>query len=137
MLMTRDFQSRLDEDLRERGIAGIGARHRSVFLHLGQHGGSRMVDLAASAGIRPQSMIKIIDELEVMGLILRHPDPTDSRAKLINFTESGHRLVSELSKSTHTVWQHYAAIVGEAVLETTFEGLRQLLENTSGDSNHE
>lgn len=127
MLLTRDFQARLDADLRERGVAGVGARHRAVFLFLGRNGASRAVDLAESAGIRPQSMMKIVHELEAMGLVERRTDPADSRAKLIDFTARGRAFIAELSRSTATVWRQYAALLGKSRAVETFENLKTLL----------
>ena len=46
MMALRDFQQRLDEDLALRGVSGISARHRRVFMYLDQGGASRSVDLA-------------------------------------------------------------------------------------------
>ena len=80
MLLTRDFQRRLDADLKARGVQGIGARHRAVFLFLGRNGASRAVELAQSAGIRPQSMMRIVHELEAMGMVERRADPADQGA---------------------------------------------------------
>jgi DNA-binding MarR family transcriptional regulator len=132
MLVARDFQRRLDRDLNIRGIRGIGARHRAVFLYLGRYGASRAVDLAVAAGIRPQSMMKIVHELEALGLVERREDPADSRAKLIDFTEQGRALIAELSRSTETVWRQYAEILGKDVLQETLKNLNTLLagENT-------
>ena len=127
MLMARDFQRRLDEDLQRRGVHGISARHRAVFLHLGQHGASRSVDLAQSAGVRPQSMTVIIHELEQLKLIERRPDPSDSRAKLIDFTPQGRQLIDELGRSTETVWEQYTAIVGNRELAKSFDQLQNIL----------
>lgn len=128
MLAGSDFQQRLDRDLRARGVSGIGARHRSVFLFLGRNGASRAVDLAHAAGIRPQSMMKIVHELEHMELVERRADPSDSRAKLIDFTPQGRQLIAELSRSTETVWRQYAAILGEDALQQTFQHLNTILQ---------
>lgn len=132
MLVGNDFQKRLNADLSRRGVRGIGGRHRSVFLFLGRNGASRAVDLAQAAGIRPQSMMKIVHELEDLGLVERGPDPSDSRAKLINFTPGGLALIAELSQSTETVWQQYAKILGEDTLQQTFQHLNTLLQ--AGDT---
>ena len=128
MLAGSDFQRRLDRDLHLRGVSGIGARHRSVFLFLGRNGASRAVDLAQAAGIRPQSMMKIVHELEGLKLLERRVDPCDSRAKLIDFTPLGLQLITELSRSTETVWQQYADILGEDALQQTFQHLNTLLQ---------
>tara|TARA_R110000823_G_scaffold130015_3_gene257807 strand:- start:12724 stop:13179 length:456 start_codon:yes stop_codon:yes gene_type:complete len=127
MLLTRDFQRRLDADLKARGVQGIGARHRAVFLFLGRNGASRAVELAQSAGIRPQSMMRIVHELEAMGMVERRADPADSRAKLIDFTRQGRQFIKELSRSTETVWKQYAAALGEDETLRTFNNLNQLL----------
>ena len=127
MLVARDFQSRLDRDLDIRGVRGIGARHRAIFLFLGRNGASRAVELADAAGIRPQSMMKIVHELESLGLVERCEDPSDSRAKLIDFTSDGRALIDELSRSTEIVWQQYADILGAGTLEQTVDNLNTLL----------
>lgn len=127
MLALDDFQHRLDADLAARGFPGIRRRHRAVFMYLGVHGASRSVDLAAAAGIRPQSMMKIVHELEELGLVSRWVDPADSRAKLIEYTTQGGELIKQLTASTKLVWEQYARILGAAELEAMLESLRLLV----------
>ena len=127
MLLLRDFQQRLDTDLGARGVNGIRARHRAVFMHLDRHGASRSVDLAAAAGIRAQSMMKIVHELEELGLVSRTADPSDSRAKLIEFTPTGQNLIEELTSSTEKIWEQYATLLGGKELEQALGSLRKLL----------
>ena len=80
-------------------------------------------------------MMKIVHELEALGLVERRADPTDSRAKLIDFTDQGHQLIDELSHSTETVWQQYAHILGQDDLEQTLRNLNTLLQ--AGEKNSE
>ena len=131
MLAARDFQRRLAQDLTERGISGVNSRQRNVILHLGQFGASRSVDLAEAAGIRPQSMMKVVHELEQMGLVERRADPSDSRAKLIDFTRKGERFIGELSASTETVWHQYREKIDNEQLIQAFTTLKQLTETDS------
>ncbi len=126
MLGLQDFQRRLDADLAARGVSGVNARHRQVFMHLERDGASRSVDLAAEVGIRPQSMMKTIHELEELGMLTRAPDPHDSRAKLVKFTKAGQVLIDELARSTETVWQQYAGSVDENELEKAICLLQEL-----------
>lgn len=133
MLVLKDFQQRLDADLAQRGFPGIRHRHRAVFVHLNRHGASRSVDLAEAAGIRPQSMMKIVHELEQLQLVQRRPDPQDSRAKLIEFTAAGEALIQQLSRSTEQVWQEYAAVLGEAKLSDTVASLNALIAQQEDD----
>ncbi|MFK8048360.1 MAG: MarR family winged helix-turn-helix transcriptional regulator [Halioglobus sp.] len=135
MLALADFQRRLDDDLKRRGVPGIRSRHRAVFIHLNRFGASRSVDLAAAASIRPQSMMKIVHELEELDLVTRREDPSDSRAKLIEFTKGGQELIGELKNSTEAVWDQYAAIVGPKELNRTLGSIRALFsENAIGES---
>jgi MarR family transcriptional regulator for hemolysin len=127
MLALTNFQQHLDADLAQHGFPGIRQRHRTVFIHLNLHGASRSVDLASAAGIRPQSMMKIVHELEELGLVNRQEDPADSRAKLIEFTAAGRALINQLTKSTERVWDQYSALLGEAELDRTMSALRRLL----------
>ena len=61
-------------------------------MHLERNGASRSVDLAQKIGVRPQSMMKTVHELEELGLVTRSGDPVDSRAKLVAFTAQGRPL---------------------------------------------
>jgi DNA-binding MarR family transcriptional regulator len=126
MMALRDFQRRLDEDLAARGVRGIRARHRKVFMHLNHNGASRSVDLAQKIGVRPQSMMKTVHELEELGLISRCADPLDSRAKLVEFTGKGQAFIDELTRSTVAVWEQYAALLPERELEQAMQLLYKL-----------
>ena len=126
MLALDNFQRRLDNDLAERGVRGIRARHRKVFMHLNHHGASRSVDLAEKIGVTPQSMMKTVHELEDLGLICRSTDLRDSRAKLVAFTARGQTFIDELTRSTLTVWEQYASQLGERDLERTMLLLQEL-----------
>ncbi|MGI9295731.1 MAG: MarR family winged helix-turn-helix transcriptional regulator [Pseudomonadales bacterium] len=126
MLVMQDFHQRLGADLQQRGIDGIPARQRAVFLHLDRFGPSRSVDLAEAAGIRPQSMMATINELEQAKMVVRRPDPSDSRAKLIDFTSKGKQFIEQLTQSTASVWDQYAQLTGQRQLTETFSGLKAL-----------
>ena len=134
MLLERDFHQRLARDLAARNVQGVSARHRTVFLHLGRHGASRSVDLARAAGIRPQSMMAIVDELQSLGLVERYADPSDSRAKLIDFTTRGRAMIEELSQSTEAVWKQYAEVLGSDELTRVFNGLEALLQHSYAET---
>ena len=133
MLALDDFQHRLDADLAKKGFPGIRRRRRAVFMHLGTHGPSRSVDLAAAASIRSQSMMKIVHELEELGLVSRTIDPRDSRAKLITFSQQGEKLLRQLNASTQVVWEQYATVLGVNELGTTLESLRLMVSPLQDD----
>jgi DNA-binding MarR family transcriptional regulator len=43
----------------------------------------------------PQAMGELVDELEELGYLVRRPDPSDRRAKLIMLTEIGRECVND------------------------------------------
>jgi DNA-binding MarR family transcriptional regulator len=67
--------------------------HSAVFGQMTAEG-SRLTELARVANMTPQAMGELVDELEGLGYLVRTPDPTDRRAKLIMLTESGHQCVA-------------------------------------------
>lgn len=66
----------------------IRPAHASVFIHM-DIDGIRLTRLAEKAQMAPQSMAELVDDLVKLGYLERVPDPTDRRAKLIVFTNSG------------------------------------------------
>jgi DNA-binding MarR family transcriptional regulator len=88
-----DMAARLAEDefygrLHERGFDTIRPGHGCVFGHI-EPDGSRLTDLAASAGYTKQTVGEVTSELEELGYVERVPDPADKRAKIIRLTERG------------------------------------------------
>lgn len=68
--------------------AQVGAAHIHITRHLAV-GGSRLTDLAHSAGMSKQAMGDLVDQCEAWGLVTRQPDPHDKRARTVAFTASG------------------------------------------------
>lgn len=66
----------------------VGAAHIHITRHL-QLQGSRLTELAASAGMTKQAMGDLVNQCVAWGLVQRTPDPMDARAKRIVFTDTG------------------------------------------------
>ena len=66
----------------------VGAAHIHITRHLSTNG-SRLTDLAASAGISKQAMGDLVNQCEAWGLVTREADPYDRRARRVVFTASG------------------------------------------------
>ena len=80
--------SELRVRLREAGHPAIRPGHGCVFRFIHQ-GGSRLTDLAESAGLSKQAVGEVVDDLEKLGYVERAQDPQDGRAKVIRLTEQG------------------------------------------------
>lgn len=66
----------------------VGAAHIHITRHLAV-GGSRLTDLALSAGMSKQAMGDLVDQCEAWGIVRREADSYDRRARRVVFTESG------------------------------------------------
>src|ERR671916_3404940 len=97
------------EKLRARiGDAGhpeIRDGHGCVFGFIDIDNGSRLTELAASAGLTKQAVGEAVTELERLGYVSRVPDPHDGRAKIIKLTDrgmdaviKGRRIFSEIER---------------------------------------
>ena len=79
------------------GVVGAGfpqkPAHSAVFAQIDPEG-SRLTELARRANMSPQAMGELVDELEQLGYVIRHPDPTDRRAKLITLTTKGQACIA-------------------------------------------
>ena len=79
-----EFRTRLSEA----GHPAIRQGHGCVFRFI-HEGGSRLTDLADSAGMSKQAVGEVVDDLEKLGYAERAQDPQDGRAKVIRLTEQG------------------------------------------------
>ncbi len=122
----RDFSARLDSKLSGAGVT-LRELHGQIIPALSEKGPTRMVDLAGHCGVRPQSMMTAINELERMGYVRRLPSTSDARAKLIELTHEGASLMRVLRELTEAVWRDYASIVGAEQLQQAIHTLAKIV----------
>ena len=98
------------------GVVGAGfpqkPAHSAVFAQISPEG-SRLTDLARGANMSPQAMGELVDELEELGYVVRRPDPTDRRAKLIVLTKKGHACIAAGIATIDGIEQHLIDRLGE------------------------
>ena len=113
--------------------AGVKLRmsHLHVFGNIRAEG-SRITDLAASAGMSTPSMGQLVDELEKDGLVVRLPDPTDRRAKLVSLTPLGWHAIRIGREIIARIEADYADRIGAERYESTCEALQDLLDDVAG-----
>jgi len=95
------------------GHPGIRRAHGRVFEHLVHHDGLRAVDIAALAGLSPQTIMELVDDLERLGYVERRPDPADRRAKRIFLTTKGKRAVAASAEIVRTIEAELRELLGE------------------------
>jgi DNA-binding MarR family transcriptional regulator len=98
------------------GVVGAGfpqkPAHSAVFAQIDPDG-SRLTDLARRANMSPQAMGELVDELEEMKYVVRRPDPTDRRAKLITLTRKGHACIAAGNATIDGIEQRLSDLLGE------------------------
>ncbi|MFC5177583.1 MarR family winged helix-turn-helix transcriptional regulator [Nocardioides taihuensis] len=98
------------------GVVGAGypqkPKHSAVFAQISPEG-SRLTELAHRAGMTPQSMAEIVDELVELGYVVRRPDPADRRAKLVVLTRRGRDAVAAGRRTIEGLEDRVTEILGE------------------------
>ncbi|MFJ5895678.1 MarR family winged helix-turn-helix transcriptional regulator [Streptomyces sp. NPDC093064] len=94
----------------------------SALTLVGKHGAATASALAATEGVRPQSMAATLAALERHGLILRSPDPEDGRRQLVTLTEGGRARIAGDQQSrgewlTRALQDRYTEAERETLLE--------------------
>ncbi|MGE3074807.1 MAG: MarR family winged helix-turn-helix transcriptional regulator [Dehalococcoidia bacterium] len=112
------------------GVVGSGfpqkPSHSAVFSQIKPEG-SRLTDLARGANITPQAMGELVDELEALDYVVRQPDPTDRRAKLVVLTDKGRECIEAGRVTIEGIEAQLTEILGERGHQTLRTLLRKLL----------
>ncbi len=123
MELTRKFQQMHDDRTERHKKLGLRASFSGVLTNLAERP-HRLSELAEINRMRPQSMVKLVNELEALAYVERIPDPSDARAKLVRFTAEGKRTVDIARETSKDIYALYAELVGE-------EDLRHMLSTMS------
>ena len=118
------LSARLFARVASSGFADLRPAHGNVLEHLSYADGLRLTDLAANAGITPQSMGELVDDLVEKGYVERRPDRKDRRAKRVHLTPRGAQSVAAAGRAVREVEQELTGLLGEA----HYERLRRALE---------
>jgi MarR family transcriptional regulator for hemolysin len=78
----------------DKALSGLGLSDALALpvVVLGRHPeGLRQNALAYELGVEGPSLVRLLDRLVEAGLVARHEDPADRRAKIVQLTEEGRR----------------------------------------------
>jgi DNA-binding MarR family transcriptional regulator len=100
----------------------VGAAHIHITRHLAV-GGSRLTELAASAGMSKQAMGDLVNQCEAWGLVRREADPHDRRARRVVFTESGLAWLEAFRRAVAQAEEEFHQAVGSDIATVVALGL--------------
>ena len=115
--------------------AQVSAAHIHITRHLSLEG-SRLIDLAASAGMTKQAMGDLVAQCEAWGLVQRTPDPQDARARRIVFTETGLAWLRAFEQAVAQTEAEFKQEVGSDVATVVSLGLEAYAGGYSGLESH-
>lgn len=100
----------------------VGAAHVHITRHLAT-GGSRLTELARSAGMSKQAMGALVAQCEAWGMLERTPDPADARAQQLRFTPTGLAWLQAYRSAVEQAELELRQAVGEEVATVLSIGL--------------
>ena len=100
----------------------VGAAHIHITRHL-QVDGSRLSELASSAGISKQAMGDLVTQCEAWGLVTREPDLFDKRARQVVFTASGLLWLQAFERAVAQAESEFKQSVGADIATVVALGL--------------
>ena len=92
--------------------AGLRPAHGNALEMLAIEDGLRLKDIAAQAGMAPQSMGELVDDLVAKGYLRRQEDPADRRAKRIYLTGLGRQAADAGQVATRQAEAQIQAALG-------------------------
>ncbi len=94
------------------GYDDVTSAHVSLFRYPGLDG-QRPIDIAQRMQITKQSVHELIGHLERLGYLVREPDPTNRRARLVRLTAKGHGLQEVIRIQAQDAERQVADILGD------------------------
>ncbi|MEI7783350.1 MAG: MarR family transcriptional regulator [Betaproteobacteria bacterium] len=104
------------------GREQISAAHIHITRHLSVRG-SRLTELAQSAGMSKQAMGDLVDQCEAWGLVRRQSDPQDGRARQVVFTDTGLAWLEAFRRAVSQAQAEFTQAVGPEVATVVRLGL--------------
>lgn len=120
------------EGLHARGYADLRSTHTTLLSNI-DLAGSTVTVAADRAGITKQAMGRLAAELEAAGYIRVQGDPKDARARVLQLTRTGKKLMLDSLEVMAELEQRYARSVGRDRLLAMLAGLAAFVEGAEQD----
>ena len=108
------------------GFDDLGRAQVGLFRHPTAEG-LRPTELADRLQVTKQSVNDLLHDLEARGYLVREPDPTDGRARVVRLTEKGHAL----EDTTHRGAESAQAAIARFLCPRRFAQIRDALRDAS------
>lgn len=109
--LLREFRRDLAEPHVEQGYSDVRDPHMQIFGNI-RTGSIRLTELASRAQLSLAATSELVNDLAALGYLTRRPDPQDGRAKLIELTERGQRLLADAGRRVADMEARWSELVG-------------------------
>jgi DNA-binding MarR family transcriptional regulator len=117
---------KLRGQIADAGHPEIREGHGCVFGFIDIEKGSRLTELAATAGFTKQAVGEAVSELERLGYVTREPDPLDGRAKIIKLTDRGMDAVIKGRRIFAEIEREWAEQIGPELMASFREAATRI-----------
>jgi DNA-binding MarR family transcriptional regulator len=128
---TRIVNRHVVEGLHARGYKNLRSTHTTLLSNMPLAGGT-ITETAERAGVTKQAMGRLAAELVGSGYVRMIGDPADGRARMLELTEAGAKLMLDSLDVMNDLEQRYAALIGRDRLRSIVDGL-QAFNEAAGD----
>jgi DNA-binding MarR family transcriptional regulator len=110
------------EGLHARGYNDLRSTHTTLLSNMPLAGGT-ISETAERAGVTKQAMGRLAADLEQAGYIRMTGDPADGRARRLELTEAGTKLILDSLDVMADLERRYAGLIGRDRLTAVLDGL--------------
>ena len=123
---SRLLRRRFDQESRDLPMTSAQLQ---IVARLSRNEGISQAALAGLLDIEPMTLSRHVDRMEVAGLVVRQPDPSDRRARRLFTTELGRTLLAPMRERAEVVYAEALAGFDPAECEALFAALSRIIEN--------
>jgi DNA-binding MarR family transcriptional regulator len=106
---------------------GINGRHLAVLSVLAGGELLSQQEAARRLAIDRTTMVTLIDELERMRIVARHPDPGDRRKNVVDLTDEGRALYDKAGRAAEDAERRFLAPLDDAAAQRLRESLHRVI----------
>ncbi|GLX92441.1 MarR family winged helix-turn-helix transcriptional regulator [Herbidospora sp. NBRC 101105] len=115
---------------------GIELRHFAVLVVLVDRGPTVQRDLAPATGSDKAGIMRVVDDLERMGLAVRRPVPGDRRVRAVEITPEGRELFDAAQAAAEPLAERLVAHLGPGEAEVLRDLLTRFAYPAESPSSH-
>jgi DNA-binding MarR family transcriptional regulator len=128
---SRCVADRLLDAMAAAGLHEVRSNHGFVIRALAD-AGLTLTELATRLGVSKQAALKVVDDMEERGLVVRAPSTTDRRAKTIRLTKRGRTVRKRALATSKRMEAELRDDLGNATVDAAREALEHFVERNGG-----